>query len=105
MTEEELNKKQEELNEKQEELNKQWENLNKIEEDVKARCQQIDKSEEAIKQREEHLYDSMANNDIFTQFSVNINQAYTLWCNSSGSSEGLIDAIQKVINSRQSFKD
>jgi len=113
----------------EEALEKRVESLNKMEADIKAKCDQLDKTaanlsareaslQETLDQREKELSDKLEkrkqdldkvmgltqDSDLFLRFYENVNQIYTIWCASKGSSVGLIESIQKILDARESIR-
>jgi|2_EtaG_2_1085320.scaffolds.fasta_scaffold96276_2 uncharacterized protein YoxC len=113
----------------EEALEKRVESLNKMEADIKAKCDQLDKTaanlsareaslQETFDQREKELSDKLEkrkqdldkvmgltqDSDLFLRFYENVNQIYTIWCASKGSSVGLIESIQKILDARESIR-
>ena len=95
------------MSEKEKELEEREKALQKMEEDIKEKCTQIDKESAALEKRTKELEKALGltkDSDLFLQFYENVNNIYTLWCTSKGSSVGLIESIQKILDARESIQ-
>ena len=92
---------------KEEELAQREEALNKMEEDIQKKCADLDITEASLEEREKELNRTLGltkDADLFSNFYENVNQLYTLWWSCKGSAEGLIEAVQMILNARQSIQ-
>jgi len=97
-TEESLSVREKELNESIDQREKEFtESIDQREKELEVT---FDKREKEIEKALGLTKDS----DLFLRFYENVNQIYTLWCASKGTSAGLIESVQKILDARQSIQ-
>ena len=108
----ELEKREDEIKELRKSLMKQETDqlvkLKAIEEDVKAKCEALDKKEAELSakikkwEKTSKLTDSA---ESFSQFYECINKMYIIWTHAGGDDQTLFDAVKKVIEARRSMTE
>ena len=115
----ELEKKEAELDEREDTLRKRNEaiqdehaenkaKLQLMEKDIQEQCLELDKKEKAVEKKLAKWKEVQGIEDgdkAFSQFYECINKMYTIWYATKGSSAGMYEAIQKIVDARSSMND
>ena len=115
----ELEKKEKELDNKEAELNTRAtqieeehtsnkDKLSLMEKDIQEQCLELDKKEKDVEDKIrswKELHGIIEGEEAFSKFYTYINQMYSVWIATRGSSDGMYESIQKIIEARNSMID
>jgi Skp family chaperone for outer membrane proteins len=90
-----------------EEIQKKEEKLAAMEADIQKKCEEIDKAEINLAEKQKKVEQLLAiseSNEVFGKFYTLINEVYTLWIAKKGSHEGLWSAAEKIMEARRELE-